>query len=150
MTSTDQATTKDMENRKTLPLSSGNAVRVHQKIVEGDKKRSQVFEGVVIARKHGTEPGATFTVRRVGSDGIAVEKIFPLYSPTIERIEVTRETKMRRSKIYFLREKTPRQVREKLRRVLSLGIGTEPAVEEKPKEEESAATKEPEAQEETT
>ncbi|MDE0243270.1 MAG: 50S ribosomal protein L19 [Candidatus Kaiserbacteria bacterium] len=149
MTTADYAISKDLEERKTLRLSAGNTVRVHQKIVEGDKKRSQVFEGVVIARKHGTEPGATFTVRRVGSDGIAVEKIFPLYSPTIEKIEVSRETKTRRSKIYFLRDKTPRQVREKLRRVLSLGIGTEPSVEEKPEEKESTATEESEAQEET-
>lgn len=105
-----------MEERKELDLPPGSTVRVHQKIKEGDKERNQVFEGIILTRKHGTEPGATFTVRRVGSDGIAVEKIFPLYSPIISKIEVTRKVKARRSKLYFLREKTPRQVREKLRR----------------------------------
>ena len=108
----------DTKSRKNADFNAGDTVRIHQKIQEKDKVRTQVFEGVVLARKHGTEPGATFTVRRVGTDGIAVEKIFPLYTPLIERIEVTRKAKTRRSKIYFLRERTPRQVREKLRKAL--------------------------------
>lgn len=110
----------DIKERKKAGFSAGDTIRVHQKIQEKDKVRTQVFEGVVLARKHGTEPGATFTVRRVGTDGIAVEKIFPLYTPLIERIEITRKAKTRRSKIYFLRERTPRQVREKLRRALDV------------------------------
>ena len=80
----------DMAARKKLDLRPGDTVRVHQKIEEEKGKyRIQIFEGLVLARKHGTEPGATFTVRRVLS-GIGVEKIFPLYSPMIEKIEVTK------------------------------------------------------------
>lgn len=95
-------------------------MRVHQKITEKEKTRIQMFEGIVIARKHGTEPGATFTVRRVGSDEVVVEKIFPLYSPTIDKIEIIRKAKTRRAKLYFLREKTQRQVREKLRKTMEI------------------------------
>ena len=106
--------------RKKIDFGAGDTVRVYQKITEKDKTRVQVFEGIVIARKHGTEPGATFTVRRVGTDGIAVEKIFPLYTPMIDRIQVTRKAKTRRAKLYFLRGRTPKQLREKLRKALSL------------------------------
>ena len=111
-----QLTPVNAQGRRDIKLSPGDVVRVHQKIVERGKTRIQVFEGVIIACKHGVEPGATFTVRRVGSDGIAVEKIFPLYSPMIEKVEVIRRTKTRRSRLYFLRDKTQKQVREKLRR----------------------------------
>ena len=106
----------DIEKRRETPITPGDTVRVHQKITEKEKTRIQTFEGIVIARKHGTEPGATFTVRRVGSDEVVVEKIFPLYSPTIDKIEIIRKAKTRRAKLYFLREKTQRQVREKLRK----------------------------------
>ena len=111
-----QISPTDVKVRQENNFNAGDTVRVHQKIAEKDKTRIQVFEGTVIARKHGTEPGATFTVRRVGTDGITVEKIFPLYTPVIDRIEVTRKTKTRRAKLYFLRGRTPRQLREKLRR----------------------------------
>lgn len=117
LTLTDkQISPVDMKSRRDLQISSGDTVRVYQKIVEKGKIRLQIFEGVVIAFKHGTEAGATFTVRRVGSDGITVEKIFPLYSPMIDRIEIVRRTRMRRAKLYFLRNKTSKQTREKLRR----------------------------------
>ena len=117
-----QASPVDMQSRRSILFNPGDTVRVHQRIKEKDKVRIQVFEGVVIARKHGTEPGATLTVRRLGSDGIAVEKIFPLYSPMIDRIEVIRRTKMRRARLYFLREKTPKQIREKLRRTKVMSV----------------------------
>ncbi|MDP2648668.1 MAG: 50S ribosomal protein L19, partial [bacterium] len=77
----------DMDARKKLDLKAGDTVRVFQKIEEKGKTRLQAFEGLVLARKHGREAGATFTVRRVSS-GVGVEKIFPLYSPMIDRIEV--------------------------------------------------------------
>ena len=109
----------DVEKRRQSDFGVGDTVRIHQKIVEKDKTRIQVFEGTVIARKHGTEPGATFTVRRVDADGISVEKIFPLYTPTIDRIEVSQKIKTRRAKLYFLRERTPRQIREKLRNTVA-------------------------------
>ena len=109
----------DVAKRRGNDFAVGDTVRVHQKIVEKDKTRIQVFEGTVISRKHGTEPGATFTVRRVGTDGIAVEKIFPLYTPTIDRVEVVQKIKTRRAKLYFLRGRTPKQIREKLRNTIT-------------------------------
>ena len=136
--------------RQALPLRPGCTVRVHQKIVDKGKTRIQVFEGVVIARKHGTEPGATFTVRRVGSDGIAVEKIFPLYSPMIDRIEVVRLALARRAKLYFLRDKTPRQIREKLRKTRPVPEVVVPVQEEAPVSEEPATPVDSESTSEET
>jgi large subunit ribosomal protein L19 len=105
----------DMEARKNLDLRPGDTVRVHQKIEEKGKTRIQLFEGLVLARKHGTEAGGTFTVRRVTS-GVGVEKIFPLYSPMIEKVEVVKRSRVRRAKLYFIREKVAREARRQLRR----------------------------------
>ncbi len=80
----------------------GDTLRVHVKIKEGDKERIQVFEGIVIRKRKGNL-GATFTVRKV-SYGIGVERIFPLHSPNIEKIEVVKRGKVRRSRLYYLRE----------------------------------------------
>jgi large subunit ribosomal protein L19 len=85
-------------------IKAGDVVRVYQRIKEGGKERTQVFEGIVIARKHGKEIGATITVRKEIS-GIGVEKIFPIHSPTIEKIEILKEGKRKRAKLYYLREK---------------------------------------------
>ena len=74
----------NIEQRKGWDIKSGNTVKVWQKIKEGEKFRLQAFEGLIIAHKHGYEPGATFTVRKI-SDGIGVERIFPLFSPNIEK-----------------------------------------------------------------
>lgn len=103
-----------MKARVALGLRSGDTVRVWQKIKEGDKTRLQAFEGLVLARKHGDEPGATFTVRKV-IDGVGVERIFPLYSPVIDEIEVVRRSKVRRSKLYFVREKAAKEIRRQMR-----------------------------------
>jgi large subunit ribosomal protein L19 len=89
----------------------GTMVKVHQKIKEinakgEEKERVQIFEGMVIARKHGASTGATITVRKTAKGGFGVEKIFPLHSPVVEKIEVVKKFKVRRSKIYFMREKT--------------------------------------------
>ena len=111
-----QITPVNASGRRDIRINPGDTIRVHQKITEKDKVRIQIFEGVVIACKHGTEAGATFTVRRVGSDAVAVEKIFPLYSPIIDKVEVVRRAKTRRARLYFLRDKTPKQIRDKLRR----------------------------------
>jgi large subunit ribosomal protein L19 len=90
--------------RKDLPdIRPGDTVRVSQKIREGGKERIQDFEGLVIARKHGKEAGATITVRKVIS-GIGVERIFPLHSPNIEKIEIVKKGKARRAKLYYLRK----------------------------------------------
>ena len=107
----------DIEARRKFDLHPGDTVRVWQKIKEGDKTRLQAFEGLVLARKHGTEPGATFTVRKV-SDGIGVERIFPLYSPVLEKIEILRRGRVRRAKLYYIRAKAQREARRKMKQTL--------------------------------
>ncbi len=108
----------DVEKRQKLGIKSGSTVRVWQKVPEKDGKfRLQAYEGLVIACKHGQEAGATFTVRRVAS-GVGMEKIFPLYSPMIDRIEVLREVKVRRSKLYYIREKAAREIRRRMRKII--------------------------------
>jgi large subunit ribosomal protein L19 len=90
--------------RKDLPsLRPGDTVKVFQKIKEGEKDRLQVFEGQVVTQKHGKELGATVTLRKVIS-GVGVERIFPLHSPTIEKIEIVKKGKARRAKLYYLRK----------------------------------------------
>ncbi|MDP2648672.1 MAG: 50S ribosomal protein L19, partial [bacterium] len=81
------------------------------------------FEGLVLARKHGREAGATFTVRRVSS-GVGVEKIFPLYSPMIDRIEVVKRARVRRAKLYYIRDKAAREARRQLRKTSIIGTST--------------------------
>lgn len=105
---------RDVSNRKDLDIRAGDTVRVSVKIEEKGKIRIQMFEGLVIARKHGAEAGGTITVRKI-SHGVGVERIFPLYSPSIEKIEVIRRTSVRRSKLYFIREKVTRDIRKKMR-----------------------------------
>lgn len=110
--------------RVQLGIKPGDTVRVHQKIVERGKTRTQMFEGLVIAVKHGTEAGATFTVRATMS-GIGVERIFPLYAPFIEKIEIVRRSKVRRAKLYFIREKVAREVRRQLRNMRMMNVSTD-------------------------
>ncbi|MEY4747247.1 MAG: hypothetical protein RLZZ416_296 [Candidatus Parcubacteria bacterium] len=110
----------NMDARKNLDLRPGDTVRVHQKIDEKGKYRVQIFEGLVLGRKHGTEPGATFTVRRVAS-GVGVEKIYPLYSPMIDKVEVVKRARVRRAKLYYIREKVAREARRQLRRTRLMG-----------------------------
>tara|TARA_Y100000310_G_scaffold211017_2_gene211735 strand:+ start:105 stop:572 length:468 start_codon:yes stop_codon:yes gene_type:complete len=95
-------------------IRPGDVVRVHQKVKEGDKQRIQVFEGVVLAKKHGRGVGATITLRKV-TQGVGVERIFPIHSPLIKKIEVARRAKVRRSKLYYLREAKGRKARLKAR-----------------------------------
>jgi large subunit ribosomal protein L19 len=99
--------------KKDLPeIRPGYTIRVHQKIKEGDRQRIQIFEGLVIARKHGQGINATITVRRV-SQGIGVERIFPIHAPFIEKIEVVKKGKVRRSKLYYIRKKSAKESRLK-------------------------------------
>jgi large subunit ribosomal protein L19 len=106
----------DTDARKNLDLRPGDSVRVWQKVEEAKGKfRLQAFEGLVLARKHGREAGGTFTVRRTLS-GVGVEKVFPLYSPAIEKIEIVKRSKVRRAKLYFIREKVSREARRQLRK----------------------------------
>lgn len=103
-----------MNARKNLDFKSGDTLRVWQKIKEGDKTRLQAFEGMILARKHGKEAGGTFTVRKV-IDGVGVERIFPLYSPAIDSVEIVKKAKTRRSKLYYIRNKAAKELKRHLK-----------------------------------
>lgn len=98
----------------------GDTVRVHFRIVEGEKERIQVYEGVCIGRKGAEGPHATFTVRRVAF-GEGVERVFPLHSPRVEKVEVTREGQVRRAKLYFLRDRVGKGARVKAKQLAVRG-----------------------------
>ena len=106
-----------MDIRKNLDIRSGDTVRVWIKIQEGDKVRSQAFEGMVLAKKHGKEAGSTFTVRRV-IDGIGVERIFPLYASVIDRIEILKRAEVRRAKLYYIRDKAVKELRRNMKSLI--------------------------------
>ena len=108
----------DIEERKAVDFSSGDTIRVWSKIEDKGKYRLQAFEGIVLARKHGTTPSATFTVRKV-SNNIGVERIFPLFSPLIDKIEITKKTKTRRSKLYYIRDKAVKEIRRKMKQIIA-------------------------------
>lgn len=112
------ATTKtspvNIDERKNLDIRAGDTVKVYQKIQEKGKTRLQMFEGLVLARKHGREAGATFTVRRVAG-GYGVEKIFPLYSPLIDKVEITKRSKVRRAKLYHIRDKAAKEISKRMK-----------------------------------
>ena len=93
------------------PFSPGDTVNVHVRVVEGDKERIQQFQGVVLGR-HGSGMNATFTVRKV-SDGVGVERIFPLHSPRIAKIEKVKDGVVRRAKLYYLRDLASKAIRQK-------------------------------------
>lgn len=100
---------KSLLKRKKLPdIGSGDIVRVHERVKEGNKTRTAIFEGLVIARRHGSEPGATITVRKI-SYGIGVERVFPLYAPTIVKFDIIRRAKVRRAKLHYIRKRIGRQ-----------------------------------------
>jgi large subunit ribosomal protein L19 len=117
----------NIEERRAIDLRAGDTIRVWQKIAEKGKTRLQAFEGLVLARKHGKEAGATFTVRRVAS-GVGVEKIFPLYSPIIDKIEVLKRSKVRRAKLYHIRDKAAKEISRQMRN-LRLAKDVEETVE---------------------
>lgn len=127
----------NMEDRKSLGIKAGDTVKVHQKIQDKGKTRIQIFEGIVLARKHGDEPGATFTVRKVAS-GVGVEKIYPLYSPMIDKIEIVKRAKVRRAKLYYIREKVARQIKRQMRRMSLSDLSTESGMETAARAEEEA------------
>ena len=115
--------------KKDLPdIRPGDTIRIYQKIKEGDKERVQVFEGQVLGRKHGQGITSTITARKVVS-GIGVERIFPVHLPTIEKIEILKRGKARRSKLYYLRRAKGRKARLKKKEL------TKERTEEKPVEE---------------
>jgi large subunit ribosomal protein L19 len=114
MNTTIKVSSVDVDARKEIGFKAGDTVRVQQKIKEKDKFRLQAFEGIVLARKHGNEAGATFTVRKTAS-GVGVERIFPLYSPMIDSIEITKKANVRRAKLYYVRDKAAKEIRRKLK-----------------------------------
>jgi large subunit ribosomal protein L19 len=132
----------NMKQRVALGIRTGDTVRVWQNIVElkkgkaANKKevttknvRRQAFEGLVIAVKHGTEAGGTFTVRKVAS-GVGVERIFPIYAPMIDEIEVLRRARTRRAKLYFIRRKAASDVKRAMRKQIRLPDRVQEAPEE--------------------
>lgn len=129
----------DMEARKKIDMRSGDTVRVWQKIQEGEKTRLQAFEGMVLALKHGKENGGTFTVRRV-VDNVGVERIFPLYSPSIDSIEVLKRAQVRRAKLYYIREKATKELKRHLKSEL-LGARKESNTDTKKAEKEKKEEK---------
>ncbi len=96
------------QNSKIPDFRAGDTVTVHYRIIEGDKVRTQPFTGIVIS-KRGEGISKTFMVRRIGADGVGVERIFPLFSPNIEKLVVEKAGKVRRAKLYYLRGKIGRQ-----------------------------------------
>jgi ribosomal protein L19, bacterial type len=105
------------KSAKPEDLKAGMTVRVYQKIKETnskgeEKERLQFFDGMIIAKKHGNEPGASITVRKI-SEGVGVEKIFPLHTPTIDRIIIKKQAAVRKSKLYYLRGEYKKRLKEK-------------------------------------
>ena len=130
------AFTKQYTKQNIPALRSGDTVRVHEKVKEKEGERIQIFEGVVIAVKHGKGITATFTVRKI-SGGIGVEKTYPLHSPIIQKIEVVKHDKVRRAKLYYLRD-LGKKKKKKPSKMLGLMY------------EEAATAPEPETVEKTT
>ena len=126
-----QAIEKDIQPvERTIDFETGDTVRVHYRIVEGTRERIQVYEGVVIAIDN-KGISKTFTVRKISFD-VGVERVFPVFSPKIAKVEIVRKSKTRRAKLYFLRERRGKSARLKERRVLS------------PKKEKKSASAAPE------
>jgi large subunit ribosomal protein L19 len=125
---------KQQLKAKTPDFQAGDIVKVYQKVKEQDKERIQIFEGVLLAKKHGKGVSGTITVRKI-SQGIGVERVFPLHSPLVEKIEVARKTKVRQGKLYYLRSLKGKKARLKARE-----FNLEPVQEQK----EEAVAIEPE------
>jgi large subunit ribosomal protein L19 len=140
----------DLKRNPNIPdFRPGDSVRVHAKVVEGDRERIQVFEGVVIRISKGG-PGASFTVRRV-SHGVGVERVFPYYSPLVEKVQVSKVGRVRRARLYYLRKRVGKAARIKagsrarFEALTAPGAVPEPEPEEEHIEEEAEAIEEEEA-----
>jgi large subunit ribosomal protein L19 len=130
MTAIEVISPVNVEARRELGVRPGDTVKVMLKIQEKGKTRIQTFEGLVLTVKHGTEPGSTFTVRKVAS-GVGVEKTFPLYSPLIDKIEIVKRTKVRQAKLYYIREKAAKEIRRSMRNAYMVGDSIESDIAEK-------------------
>jgi len=109
-------------------IRPGDTIKILLKIKEGTKERLQPFEGLVIARKHGKGISATITVRKV-SGGFGIERIFPIHSPTIQSIEILRRSRVRRAKLYYIRERAAKEARRKMKSELVVPVGEETPTE---------------------
>jgi large subunit ribosomal protein L19 len=136
---------KNQRATKMPDLRTGDVVKVHRKIIEGGKERIQVFEGIIIAINGKQSSSPMITVRKV-SGGIGVELIIPVFSPRVGKIELVKRAKVRRSKLYYIRERSAKSLRMKYKELSQFAKGEEekeiPA--EEPKTEESSEEKEPE------
>ena len=133
-----------VESRKQLNITAGDTVKVWVTIKEVNAKgkervRLQAFEGIVLARKHGNEPGATITVRKV-TKGVGVERIFPIFSPVIDKIEIIKKGKVRKSKLYHIREKVSREIRRQMRKAMLVNKTSLSEMQEKQAKEEKEKT----------
>ena len=127
---------KEKETKKIPDIRPGDVVKVHEKIKEKDKERIQVFEGVVIKIKGGKGINGNITVRKIAAGGVGVERIYPFYLPALSKIEVVRRGKVRRAKLYYLREKQAKEARLKEKKLTKEELG-------KLKYEEKVETKQP-------
>ncbi|MBD3282584.1 MAG: 50S ribosomal protein L19 [Candidatus Portnoybacteria bacterium] len=138
---------KNQTKKEAPDIKAGDVVRVHLKLPEKTKKggqKTQVFEGLVIARKHGKGINSTITVRKI-SGGVGIERIFPIHCPTITKIELVKRSKVRRSKLYYMRERTGKKARMKTKELLGVEWAQEEEKKEEPqesKEEKSEETEE--------
>jgi len=119
--------------KKVPDLKPGVTVRVHQKIKEGEKERIQIFEGLIIAISAGNGPSKTFTVRKI-VEGIGVEKVFPLYSPNIAKIQVKKESSVRRAKLYYMRKRSGKSARLREKHIVEEKEVIQEAAKEAPAE----------------
>jgi len=132
-----QITQNHYQIKKNVPeLNPGDRIRVHQKIKEGNKERIQVFEGLVIKTQHGRGINGTFTVRRI-SLGVGVEKTLPLHLPTIVKIEKIRSAKVRRAKLYYVRDLIGKRARRLKKEKEDAAVWEDVVIEEKPSDEAS-------------
>lgn len=120
MTNALMESLKPQANPNLPELHTGDSVRVHQRITEGRNERVQVFQGVIIAMRGGTTPGATYTVRRTGAHGVGVERTYPVYSKVIDKVEVLRNAKVRRAQLYYMRKLQGKAARLKEKRFLQV------------------------------
>ncbi len=141
----------NIDDRKKIDIKAGDTVKVWVKITEKNSKgkeriRLQAFEGMVLSQKHGNEPGATITVRKV-TKGVGVERIFPIFSPIIDKIEITKRGNVRKSKLYYIREKVNKEIRRQLRKSKLVDLSTISEVETKKKAEQKKKEREKEEKE---
>ena len=143
MTTLTESAAKEYLKEGIPDIRPGDTIRVHQKIKEGDpsstsgqvKERIQIFEGVVLARKHGKGISATITVRKI-SQGVGVERIFPVHAPFIQKIEIVKRAKVRRAKLYYLRGAKGKKARLKARE-FGVAVTEEPKVQKPVAQEET-------------